>query len=391
MKKAVLYMHSGSYNSGCEAIVRTTCGLLAQPGRRITLYSGRAHEDRERGIDALCEVRPNRALPFARLLGAGSLTLLRDALKFQIAHGRYIRDQELVLAADADTVAFSIGGDNYFYPGFPAELAVLNRELHRRGARTVLWGCSVDPELMDAAVVADLRRYDLITARESITHQALLERGVDRNTQLFPDPAFSLERVEAPLPPGFAAGGTVGINMSPLIIRHEAAPNMAYANYSRLIRHILADTDMQVALIPHVIWDFNNDLEPLGALYEEYRDSGRVLLLGGQYNCMETKGFIARCRMFVGARTHATIAAYSTGVPTLVAGYSVKARGIARDIFGQEEHMVLPVQSLTQENDLVKAFRYIQENEAALRRHLREFMPGYCARCAGAAAEAEKL
>ena len=52
--------------------------------------------------------------------------------------------------------------------------------------------------------------------------------------------------------------------------------------------------------------------------------TGRVLLVG-DHNCMELKGFIGRCRFFVGARTHATIAAYSSCVPTLAAGYSVKS------------------------------------------------------------------
>lgn len=56
--------------------------------------------------------------------------------------------------------------------------------------------------------------------------------------------------------------------------------------------------------------------------------------------------------MFIGARTHATIAAYSSLVPTLVVGYSVKARGIARDLFGTEKNYVLPVQLLRKEEDL---------------------------------------
>ena len=50
--------------------------------------------------------------------------------------------------------------------------------------------------------------------------------------------------------------------------------------------------------------------------------------------------------MFIGARTHATIAAYSSCVPTLVVGYSIKARGIAKDLFGTDEGYVLPVQAL---------------------------------------------
>ena len=91
----------------------------------------------------------------------------------------------------------------------------------------------------------------------------------------------------------------------------------------------------------------------------------------------ELKSIIARCRMFVGARTHATIAAYSSGVPTLVVGYSVKARGIARDLFGTEAHYVLPVQDLKTGDDLSDAFRWLLENEDAVRTRLEAVMPEY--------------
>ncbi len=95
--------------------------------------------------------------------------------------------------------------------------------------------------------------------------------------------------------------------------------------------------------------------------------------------------------IFRGARTHATIAAYSTCVPTLVVGYSVKARGIARDIFGSEDNMVIPVQSLEHEDDLVNAFKYIQENESNIRQHLQNFMPSYIEKAWQAGEEVKKL
>ena len=82
----------------------------------------------------------------------------------------------------------------------------------------------------------------------------------------------------------------------------------------------------------------------------------------------------------VASRTHASIAAYSTQIPTLVMGYSVKARGIARDLFGNEEHYVLPVQSLQQGNDLLKALQWLQTHEDEIRKHYRTFMPGYLAK-----------
>ena len=36
--------------------------------------------------------------------------------------------------------------------------------------------------------------------------------------------------------------------------------------------------------------------------------------------------------MFIGARTHAVISAYSTCVPSIALGYSIKSRGIAIDL-----------------------------------------------------------
>ena len=199
------------------------------------------------------------------------------------------------------------------------------------------------------------------------------------HVSLFPDPAFLLNRTDLPLPEGFAAGNTVGINVSPMIIGHEEATGMTLLNYKKLIRHIINITDMQVALIPHVVWSHNDDRKPLQLLYDEFKETGRVVLID-DHNAEELKGFIARCRFLVAARTHASIAAYSTQVPTLVMGYSVKARGIARDLFGNEEHYVLPVQSLQQEDDLVNGFQWLQAHEEEIRQHYRTFMPDYLAK-----------
>jgi polysaccharide pyruvyl transferase WcaK-like protein len=92
---------------------------------------------------------------------------------------------------------------------------------------------------------------------------------------------------------------------------------------------------------------------------------------------MELKYLISRCRFFLGARTHATIAAYSSCVPTLVVGYSVKARGIARDLFGTEDGYVLPVQDLCRAEELTEAFMKLMAHENVIRNHLVAFLPGY--------------
>ena len=100
---------------------------------------------------------------------------------------------------------------------------------------------------------------------------------------------------------------------------------------------------------------------------------------------------ISKCRAFIGARTHATIAAYSSCVPTLVVGYSVKARGIARDLFGSEEHYVLPVQALEDPEELIQAYDWMMDREQDIRERLQSVMPEYCAKAKAAGEEVRKI
>ena len=131
---------------------------------------------------------------------------------------------------------------------------------------------------------------------------------------------------------------------------------------------------MNVCLIPHVVWEQVDDRKPMQQLLELFKNSGRVILLD-DHNCEELKGFISRCRFFIGARTHATIAAYSTCVPTLVVGYSIKSRGIALDLFGTHENYVVSVQNMKSENELSLAFQQLALNEKAIRLILKEKQP----------------
>ena len=170
----------------------------------------------------------------------------------------------------------------------------------------------------------------------------------------------------------------------------EKDGGIAYKAYRSLIAHILNTTDMTVALIPHVVVETNDDRIPLRNLYDEFVSSGRILLIE-DHDCCELKGYISRCRVFIGARTHATIAAYSTCVPTLVLGYSVKSKGIARDIFGTEEHYVLPVQELQKPNELADGFDWLLSNEESIRSHLRRVMPEYIQRAYTAAEAVSRL
>ena len=57
MNNIYMYAHGGSGNHGCEAIVRSTVGLLENiPANKIILLSSRSKEDKKYGVSELCEV-----------------------------------------------------------------------------------------------------------------------------------------------------------------------------------------------------------------------------------------------------------------------------------------------------------------------------------------------
>lgn len=372
MNKIILYGHGGSGNHGCEAIVRSISKILGI--NNPILMSSNVNEDLKYDIND-CAI-PISANTVKNKISWNFLTAyLKLKLQNEYIHLDLLPyKNHIKQLGRKSNVALSIGGDNYCY-GDITIYKYLNRLYNNNKIKTAFIGCSVEPEsIKQPTMVEDLQNYSLIIARESLTFDAMVNAGL-HNVKLLPDPAFVLDKVELPLPNGFKENNTIGINISHVVIEGAEA-NSTIRNYERLIEHIIATTDMQIALIPHVVWGGKDDRVPLKMLYEKYKNTGRVVMIE-DHNCMELKGYIARCRFMIAARTHASIAAYSTCVPTLVVGYSVKAKGIAKDIFGTYENYVLPVQSLSQEDDLTNAFDWIYQREDQIRTHLQSMMPEY--------------
>ena len=71
-------------------------------------------------------------------------------------------------------------------------------------------------------------------------------------------------------------------------------------------------------------------------------ERSRICWVADNLNAAERKYLISRCEMMICCRTHASIAGYSSGVPTLVLGYSVKSAGIGRDM--GMENWVIPIE-----------------------------------------------
>ncbi|HHT7240176.1 MULTISPECIES: polysaccharide pyruvyl transferase family protein [Bacillus cereus group] len=367
--KIMMFAHGGSLNRGCEAIVRSSTNIIKEKICEAKVYLVSDRPETDRVINELDGIYDGSSCNIKKY----SYDWLLSSLKV-----KFFNDESYALGkiqhniikniADMD-VCLSIGGDNYCYGEQPGWYEVDNR-VKAQGKKLVLWGCSIGEEDMSKRKLEDLKQFDLILARETLTYNMLKSKGLN-NVKLCADPAFTMEKEELDLPEGWLEGNTIGINFSPLIWEKNKLSQVAVRDQ---IHYILNTTDLTIALTPHVIQDGNNDYEVLYKYYEEFKNTGRVILLPDTLNAMQYKGYIARMRFFIGARTHATIAAYSNCVPTMVLGYSVKSKGIAKDLFG-EEKLVLGIEEISNSGRLKSKFDEMVQEEEELRRQLKLSIP----------------
>lgn len=382
-----MYCHNGSGNHGCEAIIRSTVGILSRVGTmQYYQITRNPAEDRKYGVQNLVNLLPE----YADVPHAGKefyCAYLTQKLFHKTARMDYLSSRVSFCVPKGETVSLSIGGDNYCYKGYKLYTGYHQISI-QQGHKTVLWGCSVEPQFLEYEdLLEDLKTFDKIIVRERISYQAMYNKGL-RNLALYPDPAFTLQ--PDPMATVFPPENTVGINISPMALSYGSENSKVLGNYEELIRYILSETDMNVALIPHVIWSANDDRLVLQKLQEQFSDNDRVILVEDM-DATKLKAYISKLRFLVAARTHASIAAYSTGVPTLVAGYSVKSRGIATDIFGTAEHYVVSVAQMTDIHEFTEAFQWIMAHEQEIRSHLKEFMPAYIEKAYAAGEEIAAL
>jgi polysaccharide pyruvyl transferase WcaK-like protein len=317
----ILYGHGGSYNHGAEAITRCTMALLHRMSSdcKITLSTHFAEQDREFALPADEFVERD-------LTGKTNSEIYAPTIE----------------RIKADSVCVHVGGDNYCYRNWQ-RWAEIHYAALKRGAYSVLWSCSIDPDVIDGEMLDAFKSHHLITARESVTYNALIERGCT-NVIKVRDIAFDL----VPEPVIFELENYIALNVSPLVIRKN--PVIADA-YQYLIDYILKETEYNIALVPHVVQPVDNDYDALKTI--DAHGSDRVKLVSDKLSAAQYKHVISKAQYCVAARTHAAIAAYSSGVPILAVGYSAKAQGIAADL-GQT---VLNANAIIDKYEICKIFR----------------------------------
>ena len=375
--KIVLCGFGNPDNRGCEAIIRSTSKMIKNtfPASQTIVMSndfGRTPMLELNEIDKYEYSYYPHEDSFDRYVNAGLKKIFKTVEPWCAL--RNFSSYKRIGRAD---LCISVGGDNFCYGNSIDHFLVHHSHFKRNGAKLVHWGTSFENELITDRLINDINSFDAVMVRESISFNSLISHGAKIPMYLVPDPAFTMEASK----PDDAIEmeiGCVGINISPMIMSRESENGIVARNAINLINYI-TETGKQVVLIPHVSDRRSGigDYSIMKKLLTRIKYPERCLLIGYTYSAPELKYIISKCDMFIGARTHATIAAYSNCVPTAVLGYSVKAKGIAYDLFGDKNNYVTPVQKLNFDNEFVNLYKSLAANKDEVKKKLSEIMPLY--------------
>lgn len=387
-------------NRGCEAIVRSTVGLLRQaspsakflvPSEDICKDAAHWPDAEDSGVQFVRAYNPFFNRPWVHTQRLPVHVLKRAGWPFPFP--KWLVDQ----VRGVDSV-ISIGGDNYSLDyRLPSLLMGLDGLAMRLGKPVFIWGASVGPFESEPhfvpAIRSHLAKMRRIWVRETQSLRYLQSVLGLTNVALMADPAFTLEK--KPVTGGAtgtldASRGVLGLNFSPLMERYKGSREDFISCIVDFVRYCVDEKGLSVLLVPHVIpldgsLD-NNDHVYLQQVLARCDDlKGRVALAEPALTAGQLKEVISGLRYFIGARTHATIAALSSKVPTLSIGYSVKALGINRDLFGPTPP-VLPVQEVSSET-LARGLNFLIDSEESLKRQLSDCVPAFQQRARDAATQ----
>jgi polysaccharide pyruvyl transferase WcaK-like protein len=244
-----------------------------------------------------------------------------------------VRDCDLVLDIGAGDSFSDIYGVKRFLKYIAAKMTV-----HAAGRPLIVSPQTIGPfkrPWVRRLALASLHRSAAVFARDALSIDFLRSTGFKDPVHLASDVALRLPYTP-PAPRAADGPVRVGINVSGLLMNGGyTGANMfgLTVDYPGLMRRIIArfaaESGCEVHLVPHVISErmpVEDDWRASEALAQEI--PGRIVLAPKFATPSEAKSYIAGMDFFMGARMHACIAAFSSGVPVIPMAYSRKFAGL---------------------------------------------------------------
>lgn len=177
----------------------------------------------------------------------------------------------------------------------------------------------------------------------------------------------------------------VGINVSALLWNGGYTHNNQFAlkcDYQMTVRAIidyfLSLPNTKVHFIPHVVGSergMENDYEVSYELWREYNNPN-LILAPFALGPVEIKSYIAGMDFFMGARMHATIGAFSSGVPVVPMAYSRKFNGLFVDTLQYDSMVDMKKQS---DEEILSVIKVAFSRRLELKNMIKQRMEGVVA------------
>lgn len=371
-------IHLDGGNRGCEGIAKGTALILNETKANLVGLCRNIPLDTQLGIANFITLIPYKTLSLHEKVYNKIIKVLK------ILHiGRRLKYKEVdqmslfLRYVPSDSIMVSTGGDMMCYDDSSPSISSV-KLAKEKGIKTVLWGCSMGKENLTPKKEIALKNFSLIYARETLSYNFFKSIGL-KNVICFPDPAFVLDSEICILPDCFSrTEEIVGLNLSNFIIGNNGLNSPFGDEVRKLLGYIFDNTDMNVLLVPHVMWQDQDDRLICNTIVSEFRNySSRITILDSERrNYLQIRYVISKCHSFIGSRTHAVISAYSTCVPAIALGYSIKSKGIAKDLNLPDELVVDTVHEI-KHGQLLNSFHYLEANYSTIKSHLEEIIPTY--------------
>lgn len=334
MKKIKIGLLGGLVNSsnlGCCALTYGAISILETISKRLNCEFSYVIFEWEPNEVKLNELRSLLSIPKDRLIGAYSGKFLRFyKIKENAICKNNMKQCDLFLSITQGDSFSDIYGIKHFLSCWAEQFAVLNEKIP-----LILAPQTYGPyksKLAKICAKSVIKNANAVFTRDSLSADYLVSLGIDKEIYAVTDLAFALNYTPHQFKKYQDKQLNIGINVSGLLWpeKTEATPaNFGLkCDYEILIHNTISELVKQehkIYLIAHV----SEDYEVCKKIASSYPT---VVCVDKFNNPIDAKSFISGLDLFIGARMHATIAAFSAGVPVIPVAYSRKFKGLFNDL-----------------------------------------------------------
>ena len=223
-------------------------------------------------------------------------------------------------------------------------------------------------QLLKKKAVKILKKSAIVFSRDELSSKYTKEiSGVDAITVT--DLAFLLPYKRESYT--FSKNEKIGINVSGLLWKGGFNQNNQFGlkmDYKQFVCELIEKLNQkgyEIHLIPHVIADENLTHDDDVGICQELSQQYGVKCAPAFKTPIEAKSYISNMAFFIGARMHSTIAAFSSGVPTIPVSYSRKFQGLYNTL---GYNYIIDAKKLDEKEALELVLTYLDDKDSLVRK-----------------------